>query len=199
MGIPYEHKDNDGVVTVCGNPFQRTVAQLIDGTLSLFHLGHDDDRCTRCLLKSCNGATRCRIPLKFEGSGSCGMSRDVALRWWPVDGLCGRCGSTAKHLKAHLRRFHDCAHYYFVPFWYGVAEGWDDMDTIDRNTAALQRWLEQPGDCVCNWLGDAVVSDHLTLQAGEMCLERITSMFKTWINEGHRSVLVGINAVWRRG
>jgi len=28
MGIPSEYKDNDGVVTVWGNPFQRTVTQL---------------------------------------------------------------------------------------------------------------------------------------------------------------------------
>jgi len=59
LGIPCEHRDNDGVVTVCGNLFQRTVTQLIAGTLSLFHLGAPDDRCTRCLLKSCNGKDKC--------------------------------------------------------------------------------------------------------------------------------------------
>ena len=60
LGIPLEHHDNDGTITVCGNPFQRTVTQLIAGTLSLFHLG-SDERYTRCLLKSCNGSDRCRL------------------------------------------------------------------------------------------------------------------------------------------
>jgi len=64
LGTLYEHQDNDGTVTVCGNPFQQTVTQLVNGTLSLFHL-RSDDRCTRCLLKSCDMADRCKIPVKF--------------------------------------------------------------------------------------------------------------------------------------
>jgi len=91
LGIPFEHRDNDSTVTVCGNPFQRTVTQLIDGTLSLFHLG-SDDRCTRCLLKSCDKADRCKIPVKLVG----GSGWKVALKWWPDNGPFGKCGSSAK-------------------------------------------------------------------------------------------------------
>jgi len=35
LSIPTEHHDKDGVVTVCGNPFQQTVTQLINRTPSL--------------------------------------------------------------------------------------------------------------------------------------------------------------------
>ena len=69
LGIPSEHMDNNGVVTVCRNPFQRTVTQLINGTLSLFHLGAPDSRCTRCLLKGCNGSDKCKLPHKLVGGG----------------------------------------------------------------------------------------------------------------------------------
>jgi len=199
LGIPSEHMDNDGVVTVCGNPFQRTVTQLINGTLSLFHLGREDDRCTRCLLKNCSGSTRCKIPLKFEGSSVRGMGRSVALQWWPEKGPCRQCGSTAVHLKPHLRRFPDCARSYFDPFWHDFAERWDEMSAIDRNTTAIQWWLEQPGDCVCDWSGSVVVCDHLRVRSGERCLGRITRMFEVQIHAGHRPMMVGTNAVWRRG
>jgi len=101
LGIPYEHHDNDGVVMVCGNHFQRTVTQLVDGTLSLFHLGAPDDRCTRCLLKSCNGRDKCKLPLKFVGGGG----RQVALLWWPSVGPCGKCGSRTKVIREQLGRF----------------------------------------------------------------------------------------------
>jgi len=136
LGIPSEHQDNDGVVTVCGNPFQRTVTQLINGTLSLFHLGAPDSRCTRCLLKSCSGGDKCRLPLKFTSLG--GSGRQVALAWWPDSGPCGDCGSRAKIFRAHLRRFPGWALHYFVPFWYNIVHNWDDLPAVDRNTAALQ-------------------------------------------------------------
>jgi len=94
LGIPSEHTDNDGVVTVCGNPFQRTVTQLINGTLSLFHLGALDDRCARCLLKSCDGKDKRKLPLRFvEKHG-----RHVGLTWCPSVGPCGKCGSSAKDI-----------------------------------------------------------------------------------------------------
>ena len=67
LGIPSEHQDNNGTVTVCGNPFQRTVTQLVAGTLTLFHLGVDD-RCARCHLARCDGKDLCRIPMRYTGS-----------------------------------------------------------------------------------------------------------------------------------
>jgi len=134
MGITSEHCDNDGVVTVCGYPFQRTVTQLINGTLSLFHLGAPDDRCTRCLLKSCNGRDKSKVPLKFTGCGG----RQVALSWWPAAGPCGQCGTSAKKFQDHLPRFPECAFYYFLPFWRDVIARWDDLPVMDRNTTALQ-------------------------------------------------------------
>ena len=73
------------------------------------------------------------------------------------------------------------------------------MSAIDRNTTAIQWWLEQPGDCVCDWSGHMVVCDHLRVHSGEECLDRIVRMFEVQINEGHRPVMVGTNAVWRRG
>ena len=87
LGVPSEHKDNDCVVTVWGNPFQQTVTQLINGTLSLFHLGVPDSRCTRCLFKSCDGGDRCLLPARFVSPG--GGGRRVALRWGPDVGPSG--------------------------------------------------------------------------------------------------------------
>jgi len=118
LGIPSEHEDNDGVVTVCGNPFQWTVTQLINGTLSLFHLGAPDSRCTRCLLKNCDGGDKCMLPVRFVSPG--GGGRRVALTWWPDVGPCGECGSSAKIFCAHLLWFPGCALHYFVPFWYNI-------------------------------------------------------------------------------
>jgi len=148
MGISSEHIDNDSVVTVCGNPFQRTVTQLIGGTLSLFHLGDPDYRCTRCLLESCNGSDKCMLPVRFIIPG--GGGKQVALKWWPRAGPCGECGSNAKMFRAHLRRSPGCALHYLEPFWYNVVHNWDEIPVIDRNTTALQWLMSQPGLCVCD-------------------------------------------------
>ena len=195
LGIPSEHKDNDGVVTVCGNPFQRTVTQLINGTLSLFHIGTPDSRCTRCLLKSCNSSDKCKLPLKFAG----GDGRQVALTWWPLTGPCGKCGNKANRVRVHLGRSHSCALYYFVPFWNNIVAQWDDSPMIDRNTTVLQWWSSQPGLCVCNWTSPAVVGNHLRLRDGQSCLERIVAMFEEWLSDGGRPGLDELNVVWRRG
>jgi len=195
LGVPYEHKDNDGVVTVCGNPFQRTVTQLVNGTLSLFHLGAPDSRCTRCLLKSCNGSDKCKLPLKFTG----GDGRQVALTWWPPTGPCGKCGNKANRVRVHLHRSRGCALYYFVPFWDNIVARWDDSPVIDRNTAVLQWWLSQPGLCVCDWTSPDVVGNHLRRRGGQSYLESIVAMFEQWIRDGGRPALVNLDVVWRRG
>jgi len=200
MGIPSEHMDNDGVVMVCGNPFQRTVTQLINGTLSLFHLGDPDSRCARCLLKGCNGGVKCLLPVKFISPG--GGGRRVALTWWPDVGACGECGSSAKIFHAHLHRSPGCALHYFVPFWYNVVHNWDELPVIDRNTAALQWWAGQPGLCVCNWNSPDVVGNHLRLRSGQSCfkLEHIVALFEEWTRDGGRPALhMGLEVVWRRG
>jgi len=195
MGIPSEHIDNDGVVTVCGNPFQRTVTQLINGTLSLFHLGAPDSRCTRCLMKSCNGSDKCKLPLKFTG----GSGKKVALSWWPVAGPCGQCGTSAKKFWDHLHQFPECAYHYFLPFWRDIIAKWDDLPVIDRNTAALQWWASQPGLCVCDW-NSPDVGNHLRLRAGQSCLEHIVTLFEVWMRDGGRPALhLGLEVVWRRG
>jgi len=186
LGIPNKHKDNDGVVTVCGNHFQRTVTQLISGTLSLFHLGASDSRGTRCLLKSCNGGNKCKLPLKFTGAGG----RKVALAWWPDAGPCGKCYASAKILRDHLRRFPGCARYYFVPFWDDAMSRWDDLPVIDRNTTALQWWASQPGMCVCNWASPDVIGNHLRLHDGQQSLERIIAAFEEWMRDGGHPALV---------
>jgi len=194
LGIPFEHRDNDGTVTVCGNPFQRTVTQLIDGTLSLFHLG-SDDRCTKCLLKSCDKADRCKIPVKFvSGSGW-----KVALKWWPDTGPCGKCGSNAKRLITHLGRRPECAAHYFDPFWNNIIGGWDHVAVIDRNTTTLQWWLDQPDTCVCGWDLPGVIANHLRLRTGTGCFEQIVAMFEGWVGDGGRPVLTGLSTSWRRG
>ena len=195
LGIPSEHKDNDGVVTVCGNPFQRTVTQLVNGTLSLFHLGAPDSRCTRCLLKSCNGSDKCLLPLKFTGGGG----RTVALTWWPDTGPCGKCGNKANRVRFHLGRSHDCALSYFMPFWDNIMTRWDDLPVIDRNTTVLQWWSSQPGLCVCDWTPPDVLTNHLRQRGGQSCLEHIVHMFEQWMRDGGRPVLVDMNVVWRRG
>jgi len=184
VGIPSEHKDNHGVVTVCGNPFQRTVAQLINGTLGLFHLGDPDGRCTRCLLKGCSSGDRCMLPVKFISPG--GGGRQVALTWWPNGGPCLECGSSAKIFRAHLRRFPGCALCYFVPFWYNVVHNWDELPVIDQNTAALQWWTSQPGVCVCDWTSPDVIGNHLRLRTGQSYLERIVAMFEVSTGDGGR-------------
>ena len=195
MGIPREHQDNDGVVTVCGNPFQRTVTQLINGTLSLFHLGAPDSRCTRCMLKSCNGSNKCKLPLKFTGGGG----RRVALKWWPNAGPCEKCSASAKIFQDPLPQFPGCALHYFVPFWRNIMNCWDDLPVIDRNTTALQWWTAQPNTCVCDWTSPKVVGDHLRLRGGQSCLERIVDMFADWVRDGGCPSLVGLDVVWKRG
>jgi len=198
MGIPSEHVDNDGVVTVCGNPFQWTVTQLINCTLSLFHLGDPDSRCTRCLLKNCCGGDKCLLPVKFVSPG--GGGRRVTLTWWPDAGPCGECGSSAKIFRAHILRFPGCALHYFVPFWYNIVHNWDDLHMIDRNTTALQWWTSQHDLCVCNWSSPDVVVKHLRLRAGQPCLERITAMFEEWTGDGGRPALhLGLDVVWKPG
>ena len=194
LGIPCEHKDNDGVITVCGNPFQRTVTQLVNGTLSLFHLGAPDDRCTRCLLKGCDGRDKCKLLLKFVEK----RGRHVGLTSCPLVGPCGRCGSSAKIFRSHLGRFPECARYYFIPFWRNIVLGWDGLPTIDRNTAALQWWLGVSDLCVCGLDSPVLVGGHLRLRAGEGCVERIVSDFNEWSRSGGRPVLVGMDTVWRR-
>ena len=174
MGIPPAHRDNDGVVTVCGNPFQRTVTQLVNGTLSLFHLGAPDSRCTRCLWKSCDRKDKCKLPLKFVG----GSGMKVALKWGPDGGPCGKCGSSAKKLREHLGRFPGCARHYFTPFWRDIVDSWDDLPAIDWNTAALQWWTSEPDLCVCDWNSPSVVGNHLRLRTGERCIGRIVHMFE---------------------
>jgi len=195
LGIPSEHEDNDGVVTVCGNPFQRTVTQLINGTLSLFHLGAPDSRCTRCLLKSCDGSGKYKLRFKFTGGGG----RKVALAWWPVASPCGKCYASPKIFRHHLRRFPGCALYYFIPFWDNVVTQWDDLPVIDRNTTALQWWASQPGLCVCDWASPDVIGNHLRLRDGQSCLERIVAVFEGWMRDGGRPALVGMDVVWKRG
>jgi len=198
MGILSEHKDNDGVVTVCGNPFRRTVTQLINGTLSLFHLGDPDSRSARCLLKGCNGGDKCLLPVKFVCPG--GGGRQVALRWSPDVGPCGEFGSSAKIFRAHLHRFPGCALHYFVLFWYNVVHNWEDLPMIDRNTPALQWWTSQPGLCVCNWNSPEVGGNHLRLRAGQSCLEHIVALFEEWTRDGGCPALhLGLEVVWRRG
>jgi len=194
MGIPYEHQDNNGTITVCGNPFQRTVTQLVNGTLSLFHLGADD-RWTRCLLKSCDKADRCKIPVKFMG----GSGLKVTLKWWPDNGPCGKCGSNAKKLSVHLSCRSECAMHYFGLFWNNIIDGWDHVPIADRNTTALQWWLDQPETCVCGWDLPGVVGNHLRLRTGTRCLERIVAMFVEWVEDGGRLVLAGLNTLWNRG
>jgi len=174
MGIPSEHSDNDGVVTVCGNPFQRTVTQLINGTHSLFHLGAPDSRCTRCLLNSCRGNNRCKLPLMFVGIGG----RTVALTWWPRTGTCTKCGASAKIFRDHLRRFPGCAMCYFEPFWPNIIDSWDDQPAIDQDKAALQWSTSRQNVCVCGWNSPLVVGNHLRLPVGEDCFRRIVSMFE---------------------
>ena len=186
------------MVTVCGNPFQRTVTQLIGGTLSLFHLGDPDSRCTRCMLKSCGSGDKCLLPVKFISPG--GGTRRVALTWWPDAGPCGECGSSAKIFRAHLNRFPGCALHYFVPFWYNVVHNWDELPVIDRNRAALQWWADQPGLCVCDWNSLDTVGSHLRLRTGQSCLEHIVAMFEGWTRDGGRPALhLGMEVVWRRG
>jgi len=194
LGIPYEHTYNDGVVTVCGNPFQQTVTQLINGTLSLFHLG-SDDRCKRCLLKSCDNGDRCKIPVKFIG----GSGLKVALQWWPDNGPCGKCGSHAKKLSVHLGRRPNCAMHYFGPFWDKIIDSWEHASVTDRNTTTFQWWLDQPGTCVCDWDLPCVIGTHLRLRTGTRCLERIATMFEEWIGDGGRPVQAGLNTSWKRG
>jgi len=138
MGISYEHTDNDGVVTVCGNPFQQMVTQLINSTLSLFHLGVPDSRCTRCLLKSCNGSDKCKLPLKFRTVG--GGSKQVTLTWWPSVSPCVKCDSRAKIFHVHLRPFPVWARFHFWPFWDHIMTRWDELPVVDRNTTVLQWW-----------------------------------------------------------
>jgi len=180
---------------VCGNPFKRTVTQLVNGTLSLFHLRAPDSRCTRCLLKSCDGNDKCKLPLKFIGGGG----RNVALSWWPSTGTCGKCGASAKIFRSHLSQFPGCALHYFSPFWRDIIDGWDDLPAIDRNTAALQWWTSKPDLCVCDWNSLLVVGNHLRLRAGERCLEHILSRFEGWLRGGGRPVLDRMNVVWKHG
>jgi len=199
LGILSEHEDNDGVVKVCGNPFQRTVTQLINGTLSLFHLGAPDSRCTRCLLKNCSGGNHCHLPVKCVTPGSGG--RRVALTWWPDVGPGGECGSSAKIFRAHLHRFPGCALHYFVPFWYNVVHNWDELAVIDGNTAVLQWGTDKPGLCVCRWSSPNGVGRHLKLRAGHRCLECIVAMFEVWTSGGggRPALHMGLEVVWRRG
>jgi len=193
--IPSEHHDNDWVVTVCGNSFQRTVTQLINGTLSLFHLGTPDDRCPRCLLKSSNGKDKCKLPLKLVEK----RGRHVGLMWCLSVGSCSKCGSSAKIFQSNLGRFPECARHYFIPFWSNVVVGWDDLPAIDRNTAALQWWLSQSDRCVSGLDFPAVVNNQLRLGAGEGCVSCIVSDFDEWSRGGGRPMLVGMDTEWRRG
>lgn len=76
---------------------------------------------------------------------------------------------------------------------------WDDLPTIDQNTAALQWWTSGSVLCVCDWNSPLVIGNHLRLRCGEDCLGHIVSMFVEWIADGGRPVLAGIDVVWRRG
>ena len=67
---------------------------------------------------------------------------------------------------------------------------------IDRNTAALQWWTNEPGLCVCDWSSPDVVGSHLRLHAGQQCLERIVVMFEEWMRDGGRAALhMGLEVV----
>ena len=137
------------------------------------------------------------LPVRFISPG--GGGRRVALTWWPDVGPCGECGSSARIFRAHLLRFPGCALHYFVPFWYNVVHNWDELPVINRNTAALQWWTDEPNLCVCDWSSPDVVGSHLRLHDGQQCLERIVVMFEVWMNDGGRPALrMGLEVVWRR-
>ena len=58
LGVPAEHRDNDAqlqsaVTVIPSRGGSHWLTQLIGSTRSLFHLG-TADRCTRCLLRSCD-------------------------------------------------------------------------------------------------------------------------------------------------
>ena len=101
------------------------------------------------------------------------------------------CGSGSKIFHAHLHRFPGCALHYFVPFWYNVLHNWNELPMIDRNTAALQWWTDQPGLCVCDWTSPDVVGSHLRLRSGQSCLEHIIALFEVWTG-----MVVALPCIW---
>jgi len=70
---------------------------------------------------------------------------------------------------------------------------------IDRNTTALQWWLDQPNTCVCGLDLPGVIANHLRLTTGARCFERIVAMFERWVGDDARPVLAGLSTSWRRG
>jgi len=91
--------------------------------------------------------------------------------------------------------------HYFGPFWDNLIADWDHVSVTDRNTAALQWWLDQPGTYMCEWDLPGVVGNHLRLRTGARCFERIVAMFEAWVAEGGRPVLARLDTLcqWRRG
>jgi len=131
FGIPYEHQDNDGVVTVCGNPFQRTATQLMNGTLTLVNLS---DNCLRCLRSKCLSDGACRVPLMYLPS---------KLYWDAGGASCDACGVWVTELGGHGTRKPVCAGITKAWLWNWMSREWDSTYDIWRESLTIRWWVAE--------------------------------------------------------
>ena len=108
------------MVTVCGNPFQRTVTQLINSTLTLVNLS---DRCLRCLRERCLGNGACRSPRVH-----------IPSKWYWDSGnlICGACDVWVVEMGSYWTRKPVCAVATKALFWDRMRQDWDSMDKVWR-------------------------------------------------------------------
>jgi len=174
MGIPSEHMDNDGVITVCGNPFQRTVTQLVDGTLTLVNLS---ENCLRCLREKCLGDGACRLPLTYIPS---------KWYWDSGDQVCGACNARVMEMGGHWNRKPGCASATKTLFWDRMRRDWDSMEDIWRRSLTIRWSLAEMRcvSCVCGKVFSPVnagIIAHLRTSFGDRCLTTIRMRMEDWM------------------
>jgi len=175
LGIPREYEENEGIVTVCGNPFNGTVTTLVNGILQIMYI---KKKCTWCLRIGCNGGGDCVLPTTILAN----------VYYWvnASKGVCPGCDrSIVGHsYSVHFTRHPECREMTFDLFWAKTWMDWPNiLDDFRRAIVIAETMCKQmDSSCRCGTVfsRSALMRRHLRNRAGAKCYESFYDRVMEW-------------------